>query len=258
MVFVAWLLFEDDGIFYWASIALSTAIAFEWSIVSGLSSSIQRWLFASVQLALLILAYQSSMVFLWLLHFLLPFVVALWCVLIAVVISYKAGRYRALLSNTGIKLVFGFFVITAFWVSLIRLHQENVWLLVLLLVVCISFDSFAYIVGRWKGKNKLCPDISPGKTWEGLIGGAVLALLVSVVVNALLVFLSVFPSSLFISYTLLACLAIIFSLFGDLVESLMKRIEGIKDSSHILPGHGGLLDRFDSYFAALPICAFFF
>lgn len=256
---IAWLLFfADRDTFSVACIIVSTAIAFEWAVVSGLSSVVQRCLFTVAELAVLLMAYLNADVFHWLLIFVLPAVVLLWCMLIVVVVSYRTGRYAQLLGHTGVKLLFGGLVITAFWFALVQLHQEHFWLLVLLLVACIVFDSCAYLVGRWKGKNKLCPDISPGKTWEGLIGGVVLTLLVSVAMIAALIGLEVLPSSVFVSHTLFACTAIVFALFGDLVESLMKRVEGIKDSSNILPGHGGLLDRFDSYFAALPVCAFFF
>ncbi len=120
-------------------------------------------------------------------------------------------------------------------------------------------DAGAYCVGSLIGKHKLFPRISPGKTWEGSIGGAVLSLLISQVVAFF------FDKDLAEDYTTnalcwagLSIIVTIFGTWGDLVESLLKRKLGIKDSGHILPGHGGMLDRFDSAILAFPAAVVFF
>ena len=107
-------------------------------------------------------------------------------------------------------------------------------------------DTFAYLSGSLLGKHKLFPRISPKKSWEGSIGGGVFSIASSFVFAHYFSFLSVWE------WAGLALVVVIFGTWGDLTESLMKRQLGIKDSGHILPGHGGMLDRFDSALLAIP------
>lgn len=110
-----------------------------------------------------------------------------------------------------------------------------------------SFDTGAYIIGAPFGKHKLFKRISPKKTWEGLLGGILIALIVSF-------FISKYFNALKISdWIIIALIVGIAGTLGDLVESMFKRSVGIKNSGNILPGHGGLLDRFDSVLFALPV-----
>jgi phosphatidate cytidylyltransferase len=108
-------------------------------------------------------------------------------------------------------------------------------------------DTMAYIVGSLIGRNKLS-EISPGKTWEGTIGG----ILLSVMVVGLLSFYVFDFGLLTIHFAVIAAIASITGTFGDLLESKLKRMAGVKDSGAILPGHGGFLDRFDSLLLAIP------
>lgn len=110
-------------------------------------------------------------------------------------------------------------------------------------------DSGAYCSGSLFGRHKLFPRISPGKTWEGSIGGGILVLIVAVVVGYLLG--DGHPLSIPM-WMGLGLVVVVFGTLGDLVESLFKRTLGIKDSGNILPGHGGILDRFDSSLMAIP------
>jgi phosphatidate cytidylyltransferase len=117
-------------------------------------------------------------------------------------------------------------------------------------------DAGAYICGSLLGRHKLFPRISPGKSWEGSIGGGILVILVALAIPHLLP-LIMSPSSFHlplssIEFVGLGLVVVIFGTWGDLVESLFKRTLGIKDSGHILPGHGGMLDRFDSTLMAVP------
>ena len=107
-------------------------------------------------------------------------------------------------------------------------------------------DTGAYLAGRSFGRHKLAPQISPGKTWEGALGGAALTFLM----GAWLQWHWGFEAGI-----LCAAMVALFGPLGDLAESLLKRKAGIKDSGQILPGHGGVLDRFDSHFFAAPIAA---
>ena len=114
-------------------------------------------------------------------------------------------------------------------------------------------DTGAYLCGSLFGKHKLFPRISPGKSWEGSIGGGILVILVAVLVWYLSEQYGENPLGLSaIEWAGLGLTVVIFGTWGDLVESLFKRTLGIKDSGNILPGHGGMLDRFDSSLLAIP------
>lgn len=114
-------------------------------------------------------------------------------------------------------------------------------------------DSGAYIVGSLIGKHKLCPSISPNKTWEGFFGGVVITFIGAYLLARLC------PSFFGMEnygvgiWMLLAAATCIFGTIGDLLESKVKRIYGMKDSGHWIPGHGGLLDRVDSFLVAFPV-----
>ena len=110
-------------------------------------------------------------------------------------------------------------------------------------------DSGAYCSGSLFGRHKLFPRIAPGKTWEGSIGGGILVLIVAVVVGYLLGDGHTLSIPMWMG---LGLVVVVFGTLGDLVESLFKRTLGIKDSGNILPGHGGILDRFDSSLMAIP------
>ena len=114
-------------------------------------------------------------------------------------------------------------------------------------------DTGAYLCGSLLGKHKLFPRISPGKSWEGSIGGGILVIIVAVLVWYLLEQYGQNALGLSaVEWAGLGLVIVIFGTWGDLVESLFKRTLGIKDSGNILPGHGGMLDRFDSSLMAIP------
>lgn len=121
------------------------------------------------------------------------------------------------------------------------------WFLPLFVFIWLN-DTGAYLVGSMIGKHKLYERVSPKKTWEGLIGGIVLALIGSVAFNY------IFPDILSLwHWIVFAFIVAFFANFGDLFESLLKRAYDVKDSGHLIPGHGGILDRIDSLlFAAIP------
>ncbi len=159
----------------------------------------------------------------------------------------------------------GLLLLVLAWLAMAQAHQRGVNFLLSVLVLVWAADVFAYFAGRaWGGrlvKVKLAPGISPGKSWEGVFGGMFGVLIVSIVWAQLDVQLELGSPSF---YTLLlargwavALPALLFmaamSVVGDLVESLVKRSAGMKDSSGLLPGHGGVLDRVDALLPALPI-----
>ena len=127
-------------------------------------------------------------------------------------------------------------------------EKGPVWTLFVLVLVWAA-DTGAYFAGSRWGRRKLAPRISPGKSWEGLFGGLALALLVAVAAVPVLGLAWLQLPQLL----MLVMVTVLVSVAGDLFESLMKRHAGAKDSSHLIPGHGGVLDRIDSLLAALPV-----
>jgi phosphatidate cytidylyltransferase len=148
----------------------------------------------------------------------------------------------------------GALVILPTWAAMVALHTVSTWLLLAAMALVWVADIAAYFAGRRFGKHKLAPTISPGKSWEG-VAGAVAGVLVYgfVVLNY-----SPLAGQLPLPVPLLVLLLILLtavSVMGDLFESLLKRQAGIKDSSNLLPGHGGVLDRIDALTSTLPLAA---
>jgi len=148
------------------------------------------------------------------------------------------------------RLWFGIFYIgfcSAHLILLRSLPQGIYWLLVLT-AITVSSDTGAYYVGRSLGKTKLYPALSPGKTRAGAVGGIIGGMLGGLVVAAIL-----FDGTSLVMVALLSLVLSAIGIVGDLLESLIKRVSGVKDSGQILPGHGGLLDRCDSLLLTAPV-----
>ncbi|CAH9017460.1 phosphatidate cytidylyltransferase [Candidatus Nitrosacidococcus sp. I8] len=153
--------------------------------------------------------------------------------------------------------VIGFLILVPAWRAIIYLHSlptigSNIVLFLFALIWLA--DSGAYMAGRKFGHTKLAPMLSPGKTWEGVYGALIICSLYLVVSTQFFEF-SGKKWWLFIA---LGLATVLFSIVGDLLESLFKRVAAVKDSSSLLPGHGGILDRIDSLTAAVPIFTFGF
>ncbi len=155
-------------------------------------------------------------------------------------------------------IVFSFF--GAFYIgyllsyALVFNESEKVFSYIFLVFIMTwASDVGGYLFGKLWGKNKLSPQLSPGKTWEGAIGGVLVTVALVLLFNAW-----VKMENINLYYTvLLGVLASITAQLGDLLESAMKRYFEVKDSGHIIPGHGGVLDRFDSFMLLLPIVYYF-
>jgi phosphatidate cytidylyltransferase len=147
--------------------------------------------------------------------------------------------------------VAGVLVLAPTWLALVHLDRipgHGISYLLFVLVLVFAADIGAYFAGRAFGRVKLAPRVSPGKTWEGVFGGLVSAALVAVV--------GAYWFALPLPRFLPLCMAVaVVSIIGDLTESMFKRHVGLKDSSNLLPGHGGILDRIDSITAATPVFA---
>ncbi|UFH30798.1 phosphatidate cytidylyltransferase [Chryseobacterium sp. C-71] len=131
-------------------------------------------------------------------------------------------------------------------------YDSNFSLEVIFLFILIwSSDTFAYLVGKFFGKHKMAPKISPKKTWEGYAGGVVLTLFFSY-------FVEMYQPQLRGNWMVVGFLIAAFAPLGDLVESQLKRTFGVKDSGNIIPGHGGVLDRLDSFLICVPVVYLYF
>lgn len=235
---LAWLL----GVF--AAVALRAA--WEWAgLCSGLTGA-RRWLLlatlgASLAGSYVLPASWTAVV--------LAAAVAWWALGLRLVLRYPAlpDWLDRPLAQAAIILL----ALAPAWLALARLADGQRPLLLLALALVWAADSGAYLVGRRFGRRKLCPQVSPGKTVEGLLGGLLGAALVGLIAGLAMGLGGLRLAALVGLVS--ACAAV--SVVGDLAESLFKRRAGVKDSSHLLPGHGGVLDRIDALIAAAPLFA---
>jgi len=160
---------------------------------------------------------------------------------------------QGILQNAGITVLCFVYIVLPFcllnFIVLSSGRAENVfypWILAGIFFILWANDSFAYLTGSLLGKHKMCPGISPAKSWEGLIGGAVFALIMGIL-NAVF-----FQKIGMLEWMVIALLTTVFGTLGDLFQSKVKREIGIKDSGSVLPGHGGFLDRLDSLLFVIP------
>ncbi|HEY8683937.1 MAG TPA: phosphatidate cytidylyltransferase [Rhodanobacter sp.] len=239
-----------------AVLALVAAAAFlvalwEWSQLSGLKSPAWRgaWLItAAIVFVLLWWARATA------LTPLLLVVGVAWWLLACLWLRHFAFGAAPTRENLALKLLAGALVVFPAWVALASIHGHGPhgrwWTLLALVIVWVA-DIGAYFSGRTFGKRKLAPQISPGKTWAGAYG----ALAVGVLVTTLGGWWLDVRGARLLALALLGAITVSASIVGDLLESLMKRHAKVKDSGTIIPGHGGLMDRLDSVFAALPVFA---
>lgn len=174
-----------------------------------------------------------------------------WGLALAFVIIYPYGS-RTLQSYRLLVAAAGYIVLLPAWASIVLLLQHSGPGYVLLLMLLVwGADIGAYFSGRRFGRYKLAPRVSPGKTWEGLVGALVASVIIVVIAFPLL---EVAPESR-VKFLALSLLVVLVSVLGDLLESMFKRMADVKDSGGLLPGHGGILDRIDSLTAAAPVFA---
>lgn len=220
--------------------------ALEWAVLAGLMSTPLRIGFAAATVAMalgcaLVLRERHA-----------PLLAMLgagclwWCVAAAWIIHYQKHEGPRL-RGRGLLVLCGWLALVPALVALLALLTRGPLMLLALFALVWGADIFAYFGGRTFGKRRLASRVSPGKTWEGLISAALGTQLLAVA-GAGLVKSVPLPAVL-----ALAAVTLTASVIGDLLESLLKRLHGVKDSGHLLPGHGGLLDRIDSLLAAAPV-----
>jgi len=172
-----------------------------------------------------------------------------WAIALLWVQGYPSSAL--LWGSVWVRMIVGQMVLLPTWgalSTLIQMHQ-GAWLVLFVVAIVACADTGAYFVGRKFGRRKLAPAVSPGKTIEGLFGGLLTNLCMALLV-ALLVGIA---SSDWLRWAVIVGCTALVSVLGDLLESMVKRHRGVKDSGTILPGHGGVLDRIDSLTAALPV-----
>lgn len=232
------------------------AAAWEWSRLLSPEATRAAWLYAFFCLAIILfllgiqnVAWQFALllmaVIFW--FFLAPFILA-------------KGMNVSLQKLRPFYVVLGLILLPATWFALVFLRELGLVFLLSTMALVWVADIGAYFIGKAFGKRKLAAQISPGKSIEGALGG----LLLCYGYALLCIFYLPFESTLFGAWAirfgwvptlLMVTVLTAFSIFGDLFESQLKRMAGVKDSSHLLPGHGGVLDRVDALIPTMPIAA---
>lgn len=238
--------------------------AWEWSGLCGLANSTARKLYVALTAIIFGLLYwQLPVQAQWplehnvLLNTLLLGGVAWWLFAIGLVLTYPKSQKLWASSDWG-KALMGWLTLVPAWSAVLFIRSTDyaqssftgAWLIFCLLALVWAADIGGYIVGKPFGKHKLLPKVSPGKTVEGMLGGIGFVAIVVTVVAAL----QDWPAQTVVWYGA-AFLLTVLSVFGDLTESMFKRVAGKKDSGRFLPGHGGILDRIDSLTATAPLFA---
>jgi phosphatidate cytidylyltransferase len=248
---IAMILLLPSTIFAVVIAGLCLLAAWEWTRMAGMRSRPLR--------AVLLALYAVALLLLWIYAAAAPgwiTIVAgcLWWFVALVWLKHFSFGAAPTRENTALKLIAGALAILPAWTAMMQLHRgqgsPHTWALYALMLVWAA-DSFAYLAGRTWGKIKLAPNISPGKTIEGVYGGLAGSGVIALIGGWLL---GVRGLSLF-GLLVLALIVVLFSVVGDLFESLIKRHCNVKDSGTLFPGHGGAFDRLDGVFAALPIFA---
>ncbi len=236
---------------FWFAILLASVLAlaaWEWAGIAGFKNPEAR---CGYTISLMIILssfflFPLNTVPLWLISAALLW----WFIALLLVLRYQhRGKIDI---NRHFSALIGVLVLLPCWLSLVVMHADEpdgVVLVLFLLILIWSADIAAYFAGRRWGKRKLCSQVSPGKSWEGVYG-AIAASVVLAMAFAVSQGWSAAEILIFVSICIITVLA---SILGDLLESLMKRINKVKDSGTIVPGHGGVLDRIDSLTAALPV-----
>lgn len=253
------ILLPPTWLFAPMTVALFLSALWEWSRLSGLRNH-------AVRAGLLAVAVVLFGVLWWLRDSLLwPLLMVLgvaWWLLACVWLKYFAYGAAPTTENRNLKLLAGVLVLVPAWVAALELHggaprdawwppAPGHWWMLLALLIVWAADIGAYFSGRFFGKRKLAPQISPGKTWAGVYG----ALLTGALTVAGGGWLLGVRDVRLLGLVLVGLVTVAASIIGDLIESLMKRHAQVKDSGTLFPGHGGMLDRLDSVFAALPVFA---
>ena len=247
---ILWAIYAmPENFFALFSFILVSIGAWEWGAFAGWIKPLQRGLFFTVNILLFVtvLLLQNTQ-----LNLAVISASLLWWLICIPLLLFFPFKKTNLLQTQAVKSVVGIVLLLGTLVSMVMIRNNpeygSEFVLYLILIIWFA-DSGAYFAGRALGKNKLIPNVSPGKTWEGVVGAIVVSLIVAVVSLELLNI----PSSHSIWFITITFITVVYSIVGDLSESMFKRMANLKDSGSLLPGHGGMLDRIDSLMSGLPV-----
>lgn len=225
--------------------AVVTLAAWEWARLAGETTQKGRSIYALVVALILVGLYHGA----WPAQYVFVPAALWWVAALGMVARYPASR--GVWAAPLVAQLFGLLILLPAWYGLVWLKGQpgGLWLILAVMVLVWAADIGAYFAGKTWGKRKLAPRVSPGKSIEGLMGGVVVTQLLTL---GAAVYLGWEASAILLGQ-LGALIVVLFSVVGDLTESMFKRDQGMKDSSNLLPGHGGVMDRIDSLTAAIPI-----
>ena len=228
--------------------------AWEWSALAGFGKAYQRVIYCCLTLLWMLLSAYGCALFAPAVDIdaarsLLLIACLGWALAVLWIQGYPSSA--VLWGRSWLRGIMGWLVLVPAWFALSYLHraEHGIALILLLIMTAVTADTGAYFFGRAFGRKKLAVNVSPGKSWEGFWGGLFCSALLALLASFLLDFLHWQALVPVVVFTSLA------SVVGDLLESMLKRHQGVKDSGSILPGHGGMMDRLDSITAAAPVFA---
>jgi phosphatidate cytidylyltransferase len=235
-----------------------TVAAWEWANLSGYSSPLVRIAYAGIVAATTFVTAYFMARHAELAYLILAVGTFWWLVACLLIIQYP--NKVALWQAKPVRAVLGLLVLIPMWVGFMTLKSQEHSSLIIVYVMLLIWgaDTGAYFAGKTWGNKKLAPNVSPGKSWAGFWGGLATTGLIAIVFSLCVhQWLRPITQTDFSLLAVITFITAIISVMGDLLESMMKRHRGIKDSSQLLPGHGGVLDRIDSMASAVPVFAFF-
>lgn len=248
--FVIWSVFyaSVQGFTYGLAVVVFLA-TLEWNTFVGYKNKFGGYIFSVIVTGMfLYLEYLSHAEYI---QYVIYLSLVWWLLSLPLLFTFPFKKSH-FLQHKPAKIFVGFVMILSTFLALNLLRNSEIYgssyVMYLFLIIWIA-DSGAYFSGRAYGKHKLIPNVSPGKSWEGVAGG-ILATLIAAYFALDVLNISSSQSILFIFVTLVT---VIYSVIGDLSESMFKRMVNVKDSGKILPGHGGILDRIDSLTSGLPV-----
>jgi len=243
------LLFSAQVVAWITGIVIAVG-AWEWAGICGWQSRITHALYVGAMFLTMLLGYWSLEHYPEAIVYILLISCIWWIIAIRWIVYHQRRGYSSMPTSPYLKTLLGGLILLPGWCALYVLHDRygGEWVVFLFALIAAT-DTGAFFVGKHWGRTKLADKVSPGKTWEGVFGGLLGGILITLIFA---VFQRMSLSELII-FTSLCLTTVIASIAGDLLESLFKRQMQLKDSSQILPGHGGVLDRIDSLTSATPI-----
>lgn len=247
------LLLPESG-FTLLAIAVFSIAAWEWAQLAGFQSGLARSAYVVLHgvlaVSLLLFSGLPGAIDSAFLQTVFTIAGVWWALALLWVQSYPASS--AMWQHPALRSLMGLLVLLPALLAFVYMRAAGpyIWLVLYLVALVVAADVGAYFAGKAWGVRKMAPKVSPGKSWAGLAGGITAAMLLAAIVFSLVAI--PLGAGQWLAVSLIVALS---SVLGDLLESMLKRHAGIKDSGQILPGHGGVLDRMDGWTAAAPIFA---